>query len=70
MKRLSVTVDPELIEEAMAVGGVGTKREVIEKALKEFVRSRAQATLRGLAGADLVAWTEEELARWRESAEA
>jgi Arc/MetJ family transcription regulator len=70
MKRLSVTVDPKLIEEAMSVGGVSTKREVIEKALREFVRSRARATLRGLAGADLVAWTEKELARWRESAEA
>ncbi|MFH1609928.1 MAG: type II toxin-antitoxin system VapB family antitoxin [Candidatus Bipolaricaulota bacterium] len=67
MKRLSVTVDPELIEEAMNVGGVKTKRELIEKALREFVRARALARLRGLAGGDLVEWTEEELARWRES---
>lgn len=70
MRRLSVTVDPDLLEEAMSVGGVKTKREVIERALREFVRSHARAKLRGSVGADLVAWTEEELARWRESAEA
>jgi len=68
MRRLSVTVDPELIEEAMNVGGVKTKREVIEQALREFVRARALAGLRGLAGGDLVELTEEELAGWRESA--
>jgi len=69
MRRLSVTVDPELIEEAMSVGGAKTKRDVIETALREFVRNRARAKLRTMAGAGLVTWTEEELARWRESGE-
>jgi len=69
MRRLSVTVDPELIEEAMNVGGAKTKRDVIETALREFVRNHARAKLREMAGAGLVAWTEGELARWRESGE-
>ncbi len=69
MRRLSVTVDPELIEEAMRLTGARTKREVIETALREFVRNRARAKLREMAGAGLVTWTAEELARWRESGE-
>ncbi len=68
MGRLSVTVDPGLIAEAMSATGAKTKRELIEKALRELVRTRALADLRGLAGGDLVEWTEEELSRWRESA--
>lgn len=65
MERLSVAVDPDLLEKAMRMGRAKTKRAVIEAALREFVRNRARERLLLMAGADLVTWTEEELARWR-----
>ena len=38
--RFSVTLDPRLVEEAVRVSGAQSKREVIETALKDFVRRR------------------------------
>ncbi len=38
--RLSVTLDKELLEEAQAILADKTKREVIEVALKEFIRKK------------------------------
>jgi len=65
MKRFSVTIDPELLEEAMKLASVKKKREVIEIALREFVRSKALENLRDMAGKDLVIWNEEKLEQWR-----
>jgi len=67
MKRLSVTVNPELLEESKRLAGVGTKRETIELALLEFVRTRRMQELTQLAGSDLVDLSPAELRRWRES---
>ncbi len=39
-KRLSVTVDPELLNEAVRLTGAGSQREAIEMALDEMVRRR------------------------------
>ena len=38
MMRLSITVDPELIEEIRRLAKVRTKREAIERALQELIR--------------------------------
>jgi Arc/MetJ family transcription regulator len=63
--RFSVTVQAELLSEAMRLTGMRRKREVIELALKELVRSRQLEELRRLAGSGLVDWTPEELEAWR-----
>ena len=38
--RLSVTLDPDLVEEAVRISGAHSKRKAIEAALKEFIRRR------------------------------
>lgn len=43
--RLSVTLDPDLVEEAVRVSGARSKREAIEAALKEFIRRRRLARM-------------------------
>lgn len=65
--RLSVTVDPELLEEAKQLAKAKNKREAIELALREFVLRRRLKNLAELAGLGLVEMDVEELKRWRES---
>ncbi len=67
MKRLSIAIDTELLEESKRLAGVRTKRETVELALREFVRTRRMQELVGLRGSDLVDMTPGELRRWRES---
>ena len=69
MRRLSVKVEPELVEEARDLAGVKTKREAIEVALREFVRRRHLIDLAGLAGSGLVEMEIEELEEWRGAGE-
>ncbi|MCV7152599.1 type II toxin-antitoxin system VapB family antitoxin [Mycolicibacterium pyrenivorans] len=38
-------IDPELLQEALAVSGVRTKKEAVTLALQEFIARRAQAKL-------------------------
>ncbi len=64
--RLSVSIDPRLLDEAKTLSGAKSKREVIEKALQELIRQHKQQTLIGLAGSGLVDMTPDELASWRE----
>ncbi|MEM1867601.1 MAG: type II toxin-antitoxin system VapB family antitoxin [Candidatus Methanomethyliaceae archaeon] len=68
MARFSVTVEPRLLAEAMRLAGVKRKREVIELALREFVRRRRLEELRRLAGSGLVEWAPEDLDQWRKEA--
>ena len=65
--RLSISVDPELLEESRRLANVKTKREAIDVALREFVRTRYLNELSKLAGSGLVDMTTEELKEWRES---
>jgi Arc/MetJ family transcription regulator len=65
--RLSITVDPELLEEVLRLAKVRTKREAIEQALKEFVRHHRRRELQALAGSGLAEMDLEELRRWRQS---
>ncbi len=68
MKRFSISVDPELLAEAMRLAGKKRKREVIELALRELVRKYRLTELKELAGSGLVDWTPEKLSSWREAA--
>ena len=67
MTRLSITVDPELLEEVLRLAKVRTKREAIEQALKEFVHHHRLQELQALAGSGLTEMDLEELGRWRQS---
>ena len=67
MMRLSISVDPELLEEVRQLAQVRTKREAIERALQEFVRQHRLQELQALAGSGVVDMDLEELRRWRES---
>ena len=67
MMRLSITVDPELLEEVQRLAKVRTKREAIERALQAFVRQHRLQELQALAGSGVVEMELEELRRWRQS---
>lgn len=48
--RTNIVLDDELVEEALAVTGARTKKEVVHLALQELVRSRKKKNLADLAG--------------------
>jgi Arc/MetJ family transcription regulator len=48
--RTNIVIDDSLMEKAMAVSGLTTKREVVEKALMEFVQHRTRKDLLQLEG--------------------
>lgn len=49
-RRTNIVLDEGLVEEAMRYAGVGTKRELVDLALREFVESRKRRDLRELRG--------------------
>lgn len=49
-KRTNIVLDEELVEEARRCAGGGTKRELVELALREFVEIRKRRDLRELRG--------------------
>ncbi|MFW5931418.1 MAG: type II toxin-antitoxin system VapB family antitoxin [Desulfosalsimonas sp.] len=48
--RTNIVIDDELLEEAMRLCGAKTKKELISKALKEYVRTYRQKNLLDLKG--------------------
>jgi Arc/MetJ family transcription regulator len=48
--RTNIVLDEKLIEEAFALTGVRTKKELVHLALSELVRSRRRKDLLDLAG--------------------
>jgi Arc/MetJ family transcription regulator len=52
--RTRIVLDQKLVDEAMRLGGVTTKREIVEAALREFVARRRSRRVLGLVGADLI----------------
>jgi Arc/MetJ family transcription regulator len=52
--RTNVVLDEALIDEAMRLSQIKTKREVIALALSEFVAFRKRLDMRKLRGADLI----------------
>ena len=48
--RTNVTIDDELMEEAMKASGLPTKQAVIEEALRTLIRLKSQEEIRSLRG--------------------
>jgi len=46
----NLSIDPELIEQALKVGGEKTKAATVTKALQEFIARRRQKAMLDLAG--------------------
>lgn len=46
----NLPIDPELLEKALKIGGEKTKRETVNKALREFIARREQRRLREIFG--------------------
>jgi len=63
--RLSVTLDPGLVEEAVRVSGAHSKREAIEAALKEFIRRRRLARMIRRGGKVALALSVDDLLKTR-----
>ncbi len=64
-KRLSVTLDPTVLDEAMRLTGARSKRETLDKALRELVRAEHRRLLAESLGAGIFQTTEGELRRRR-----
>ena len=52
--RTNIVLDDALVQEAQKLSNIKTKRELIEKALREFVANRKKLDLRALKGAKLL----------------
>lgn len=52
--RTNIVLDDELVAEAMRVTRARTKKEVVERALRELVAHHAQRALRDLVGQELI----------------
>jgi Arc/MetJ family transcription regulator len=48
--RTNIVLDDELVEEALAITGARTKKEVVQLALEELVRQHKKKNLADLAG--------------------
>lgn len=49
--RTNIVLDDELVQEALALSKLTTKRELVEQALREFVAHRKRLDVRELKGA-------------------
>jgi Arc/MetJ family transcription regulator len=65
-RRFSVTLDPDLLDEAVRITGAGSQREAIETALEELVRRRRLDALAARAGRVPLTVTVDDLLRERE----
>jgi Arc/MetJ family transcription regulator len=48
--RTNIEIDDDLMAEAMAAAGTRTKRDTVERGLRELVRQRSRALLQDLRG--------------------
>jgi Arc/MetJ family transcription regulator len=48
--RTNIVIDDQLMQQAMQVTGLSTKKSVVEAGLQLLIRVRSQAGLRGLRG--------------------
>jgi Arc/MetJ family transcription regulator len=46
----NLSIDPKLLDEALLVGGLNTKKETVNQALTEFVQRRKQREITDLFG--------------------
>jgi len=66
MARITVDIDQELLEKALALSEGRAKKDVIEEALREYIRHRAIEHLRSMLGNFDLGLTYEELMKMRE----
>jgi Arc/MetJ family transcription regulator len=52
--RTNIVLDDELIAEAMRLAGIKTRREMVDRALREYVNRHRQREILGLAGEGLI----------------
>lgn len=52
--RTNIDLNEELVAEAMRLTGTRTKKEVVDRALRELVARNSQRALRDLVGRDLI----------------
>lgn len=64
MKTL-VDIDEALLKEAMALSDAQTKKETIQRALAEFIKTSRRRSLKAMAGSGIVDMTLRELRRAR-----
>ena len=50
--RTNIVLDDALVEEALAVSKIKTKREIVDRALREFVARRKRKNLMDLYGSE------------------
>lgn len=50
MVRTNIVIDDKLMEQAMRLSGLSTKKEVVERALREFVERHSRKDLSELRG--------------------
>jgi Arc/MetJ family transcription regulator len=50
--RTNIVIDDALVEEAFAVSNIRTKRELVDRALREFVARQKRRNLMDLYGSD------------------
>ena len=48
--RMSIEIEDDILEKAMLLSGLKTKKEVVEKALQEFVAAYTRSNLLDLKG--------------------
>lgn len=48
--RTNIVIDDELMAQAMTLSGLRTKREVVERAISEFIENRKRKDLSALKG--------------------
>lgn len=52
--RTNIVLDDKLVKRAMKLGGVRTKREAVDIALRNFVQTRSQKNILDLVGKGLI----------------
>ena len=65
--RTTVDVDDKLMEEALSITHAGTKKAVIEQALRELVNAHKREALIAMIGSGVIDMTLEELKELRRS---
>lgn len=63
--RTLINIDDRTLKEAMAIVGTKTKKETIQLALEELIKSGQRQQLKAMAGSGCIAMTHEELKKTR-----
>jgi len=64
--RSTVDINEELLEEAKALTGARTKKEVIALSLRELIRKRRREHLAGLFGSSILKVSPDDIEKMRE----